>query len=186
MVAQANACEPDAGIGLRYRSDALTKAIGSASMTAYLPIPDNALAEYTASRGFCFHHTGIIVSDLAAAAETYRALGFGPGHEETVAGQGVRVLLLPTGVPDQYIELFTPLVDGAMRHFLEKRGEGVHHIAFAVDDLAAELERLTASGVRLVDTVPRAGAHGWSVAFLHPASARGVLIELVQTQYVWK
>ncbi len=132
--------------------------------------------------GVRFHHIGIIVRDLAAAAESYRLLGFGPGHEEEVAAQGVRVLLLPTREPGQYLELFTPLGAGRLTEYLEKRGEGMHHVAFAVDDLAAALGQLRANSVRLVDETPRAGAHGWSVAFLHPAGAHGVLIELVQEQ----
>ncbi|MCA1725115.1 MAG: VOC family protein, partial [Thermomicrobia bacterium] len=127
-------------------------------------------------------HVGIIVRDLAAVAEAYNALGFAPGYEEEVATQGVRVALLPTGEPDQFIELFTPLGAGRLHDYLEKRGEGMHHLAFAVDDLAAALGQLGANGVRLVDATPRAGAHGWLVAFLHPSSASGVLIELVQTQ----
>lgn len=141
-----------------------------------------ALAEQLAGDGFRFHHIGIIVRDLVAAAAAYHLLGFGPGHEEVVAAQGVRVLLLPTRDQGQYLELFTPLGEGRLTEFLAKRGEGMHHIAFAVDDIAVALGQLRANGVRLVDATPRAGAHGWSVAFVHPASAHGVLIELVQTQ----
>mgnify|MGYP001273138985 CR=1 FL=1 len=140
------------------------------------------IAGQLAGNGCRFHHIGIIVRDLVAAAETYRLLGFGPGHEEEIAAQGVRVLLLPTGPPEQYIELFTPLNEGRLTDFLDKRGEGIHHVAFAVNDLTAALGQLRANGVRLVDATPRAGAHGWLVAFLHPASAHGVLIELVQAQ----
>ncbi|MHB8644235.1 MAG: methylmalonyl-CoA epimerase [Thermomicrobiales bacterium] len=140
------------------------------------------IAEQLAGNGFRFHHVGIIVRDLVAAAEAYRLLGFAPGHDEDVPAQGVRVLLLPTAQTGQYIELFTPLSEGRLTDFLEKRGEGMHHIAFVVDDIAAALGQLRANGVRLVDATPRAGAHGWSVAFLHPASANGVLIELVQEQ----
>ena len=141
-----------------------------------------AIAAQLAGSGFRFHHIGIIVRDLVAAAAAYRLLGFGPGHEEEVAAQGVRVLLLPTREQGQYLELFTPLGEGRLTEFLAKRGEGTHHIAFAVDNLVAALGQLAANGVRLVDETPRAGAHGWSVAFLHPASAHGMLIELVQEQ----
>ncbi len=141
-----------------------------------------AIAAQLAGSGFRFHHIGIIVRDLVAAAAAYRLLGFGPGHEEEVAAQGVRVLLLPTREQGQYLELFTPLGEGRLTEFLAKRGEGMHHIAFAVDNLVAALGQLAANGVRLVDETPRAGAHGWSVAFLHPASAHGMLIELVQEQ----
>src|SRR5947209_6565655 len=133
-----------------------------------------------AGHGFRFHHIGVIVRDLAVARQTYGMLGFGPGHEEEVPAQGVRILLLPTAEEGQYIELFAPLAEGSLTRFLDQRGEGVHHLAFAVADLRAALEQLRANGVRLVDDAPRAGAHGWSVAFLHPTAARGVLIELVQ------
>ncbi len=140
----------------------------------------SADSAFAASRGWRFHHLGIIVRDVTQAADVYATLGFGPSHAEDVPAQGVRVVLLPTATPGQYLELITPLAEGALKRFLERRGEGVHHVAFAVDDIAAVLERLRADGVRLVDETPRAGAHGWTVAFLHPASAQGVLIELVQ------
>lgn len=140
-----------------------------------------AVAGQFAGNGFRFHHIGVIVRDLAASVGTYRMLGFGPGNEEDVPSQGVRVCLIPTGVPGQFIELVAPTVEGPLTRFLERRGEGVHHVAFAVDDIVAALERLRENGVRLVDGAPRAGAHGWSVAFLHPEAANGVLIELVQT-----
>jgi methylmalonyl-CoA/ethylmalonyl-CoA epimerase len=148
--------------------------------------PDTAaasdIAAQLAGNGFRFHHLGVIVRDLVAAGETYRLLGFGPGYEEEVVSQGVRVLLLPTGQSNQYLELFAPLAEGSLTRYLEKRGEGVHHIAFAVDDIRVALEKLHENGVRLVDSAPRAGAHGWSVAFVHPSVAHGVLIELVQTE----
>jgi methylmalonyl-CoA epimerase len=142
----------------------------------------SAIAAQLAGNGFRFHHLGVIVRDLATAGETYALLGFGPGHEEEVASQGVHILLLPTGQRDQYIELFAPLAEGSLTRYLDKRGEGVHHLAFAVDDIRAALEQLRENGVRLVDNAPRAGAHGWSVAFVHPSAAHGVLIELVQME----
>src|SRR5436309_596379 len=118
--------------------------------------PDaSAHVAYAASHGWRFHHIGIIVRDLAAAAAMYGALGFGPGQTEEVPAQGVRVLLLPTGNPNQYLELITPLAEGALTRFLARRGEGIHHIAFAVDDITAALERLRADGVRLIDDAPR-------------------------------
>lgn len=134
-----------------------------------------------AGRGWRFHHVGIAVRDLARAGAAYDALGFGPGTEEEVGAQGVRVRLIPTGGAGQYVELIAPTAANSIARFLERRGEGLHHLAFAVDDLAAELASLAAQGVRLIDTAPRAGAHGWSVAFLHPDAACGALIELVQT-----
>lgn len=141
---------------------------------------DAAAIHLAAGRGWRFHHVGIAVRDLAAAGAAYAALGFAPGAAEEVAAQGVRVLLLPTGVPGQYIELIAPTAENSVARFLDHRGEGLHHLAFAVDNLAAALASLAAQGVRLLDTAPRAGAHGWSVAFLHPQAARGALIELVQ------
>jgi methylmalonyl-CoA/ethylmalonyl-CoA epimerase len=135
---------------------------------------------YVEQRGWRFHHIGIAVNDLAEAMAAYRALGFAPGHEEEVVEQGVRVCLIPTGRVDEYVELIMPLADNGVRRFLDRRGEGLHHVAFAVDDLAAELAFLMQQGVRLIDAVPRAGAHGWRVAFVHPQGARGALIELVQ------
>jgi methylmalonyl-CoA/ethylmalonyl-CoA epimerase len=135
---------------------------------------------YIADRGWRFHHIGIAVADLDAAKAAYSLLGFAPGHEEEVAEQGVRVCLIPTGRANEYVELITPLADNGVHRFLDRRGEGMHHVAFAVDDLAAELAYLQAQGVRLIDTAPRAGAHGWRVAFVHPHGARGALIELVQ------
>jgi methylmalonyl-CoA/ethylmalonyl-CoA epimerase len=131
-------------------------------------------------RGWRFHHLGIAVQDLAAARASYETLGFPPGDEETVADQGVRVCLIRTGQPAQYVELIMPLAENGVRRFIDRRGEGVHHIAFAVDDLVAELAFLQSQGVRLIDTAPRIGAHGWRVAFVHPEGARGALIELVQ------
>lgn len=153
---------------------------GDAAETAANVVQD--LGVQLASNGFRFHHIGVIVRDLPQASETYGLLGFGPGHEEDVPSQGVRVLLLPTAQRGQYIELFAPTTEGSLTRYLEKRGEGVHHLAFAVDDIRAALEQLRENGVRLVDNAPRAGVHGWSVAFLHPASAHGVLIELVQPE----
>ena len=153
---------------------------GDAAATAANVAHD--LGAHLSGNGFRFHHIGVIVRDLAEASTVYGLLGFGQGHEEDVPSQGVRVLLIPTAQADQYIELFAPTTEGSLTRYLEKRGEGVHHIAFAVHDIRAALEQLRENSVRLVDDAPRAGAHGWSVAFLHPTAAAGVLIELVQTE----
>jgi methylmalonyl-CoA/ethylmalonyl-CoA epimerase len=128
---------------------------------------------YSENRGWRFHHIGIAVDDLAEATAAYRLLGFAPGHEEELADQGVRVCLIATGRADEYVELIMPLADNGVRRFLDRRGEGMHHVAFAVDDLAAELAFLQQQGVRLIDAAPRAGAHGWRVAFVHPQGTRG-------------
>lgn len=125
------------------------------------------------------HHVGIAVKDLDAALARYRALGLHAGTPEDVPSAGVRVAFLETG--GALIELVTPLRgDSAVGRFLEKRGEGLHHVAFVVKDLVAELARLEREGFELVDRVPRLGARGRTVAFLHPRSAHGTLIELVQ------
>ena len=125
------------------------------------------------------HHVGIAVRDLDAAIARYRALGLRAGPPEDVASAGVRVVFLESG--GALVELVTPLHgDTALGRFLEKRGEGLHHLAFRVEDIRAELARLEREGFELVDRAPRPGAHGRTVAFLHPRSAHGALIELVQ------
>lgn len=138
------------------------------------------MAPFAAREQYRFDHIGIIVRDLARAAAAYGLLGFGPGEEITAPAQGIRALVLATGRAGETLEIFTPLGDGPVRSSLEKRGEGLHHIAFAVPNIVAELARLRAVGVRLVDETPRPGLHGWPVAFIHPNGGAGVLIELVQ------
>jgi methylmalonyl-CoA/ethylmalonyl-CoA epimerase len=98
-----------------------------------------------------------------------------------VAEQGVRVTMLPFG--ESRIELLEPLhPDTPVGKFLAKRGPGIHHIAVRVENIREELERLKSNGVRLIDEAPRLGAEGCLVAFIHPSSANGVLLELVQHQ----
>ena len=100
-------------------------------------------------------------------------------HTETVEDQKVTVAMLPLG--ESRIELLEPTSDDSpISKFLEKRGGGIHHIAVEVDDIEASLARLKAKGMRLIDETPRIGAEGCLVAFVHPASANGVLLELVQ------
>ena len=125
-------------------------------------------------------HVAIAVPSLAAALPTFEALTGATGSTpESVSAQGVSVAFLGDG-PGK-LELIEPSspTSGVAR-FLEKRGPGLHHIAYRVADLAATLERLTAAGVELIDSVPRPGAHGHQVAFIHPRSSGGVLVELVQ------
>ena len=125
------------------------------------------------------HHVGIVVGDLDAAVARYRALGFPEAGRETVHEQGVEVAAFRA--PPGYVELISPLdPDGAIARFHAKRGDGMHHAAYRVDDLAATLDHLAAAGVRLIDTAPRVGLHGWLVAFIHPEACAGVLTELVQ------
>lgn len=142
------------------------------------PVPDPPLPGFV-TPAYHLHHIGIIVRDLDAALSPYRLLGFVPGEPHDAPANGIRAALVPVG-SGVTLEIFTPITDGPVRVSLEKRGEGLHHIAFAVPDLIAELCRLAGNGVRLVDTSPRPGLHGWSVAFVHPSAANGVLIELVQ------
>ena len=126
------------------------------------------------------HHVGIAVADLDASIEQY-ALLFAAGveHRQIVEDQGVEAASLRVGL--SRIELLHPLGPGTpVGTFLEKRGPGLHHVAFQVADLDAELERLRARGVRLIDEAPRIGMFGLQVAFIHPEATGGVLAEFVR------
>ena len=125
-------------------------------------------------------HIGIAVKSLSSAARVYENLiGLKVSGYDQVDEQGVRVAMLNIG--ETRIELLEPTgPDSPIEKFMAKRGEGIHHIAVSVDDIEAELERLKASGVRLIDEKPRRGAHNTKIAFIHPSSAYGVLLELVQ------
>lgn len=126
------------------------------------------------------HHIGIVVHDLDAAAEHYAALGFGAGERYSILEQAIDAIVYPAG-EHGYVELITPTdPDGPIARFMGKRGEGMHHVAYQVDDVAVELDRLRQAGVRLIDETPRRGTHGWTIAFIHPESTHGVLTELVQ------
>jgi methylmalonyl-CoA/ethylmalonyl-CoA epimerase len=121
-------------------------------------------------------HIGIAVRSIEAAA-IYKALGLTAEHVEDVATQGVKTAFLPVG--DSNIELLEPLsADSPVAKFIEKRGEGIHHICFRVTNIEEHLQRLKAAGFRLINEAPVQGAHGCRVAFLHPAAGNGVLIEL--------
>ena len=125
------------------------------------------------------HHVAVVVADLDEALARYRALGFSGGERFVLAEQAVEVATLRSG--PGWIELIRPTdPDGPIARYLAKRGEGVHHVAYAVPDLIAALNDLDAAGIRLIDTAPRVGAHGWRIAFVHPESCAGVLTELVQ------
>ena len=124
-------------------------------------------------------HIGIAVEDIEKAVEAYERLGFTVESVDDVPGFGVKVAFLP--MESGNVELVQPVKDdSAMAKYLEKKGEGIHHLCFEVHDIQAELARLEAAGVELVDKVPRQGAHGTLVAFLHPKSTGGVLIELAE------
>lgn len=121
-------------------------------------------------------HIGIAVKSLDSA-KIYQDLGLDVQHIETVETQRVKTAFLSVG--DSNLELLEPTSpDSPIAKFIEKRGEGIHHLCFRVDDIEAHLERLKAAGYRLINDAPVPGAHGCRVAFLHPAAGNGVLIEL--------
>ena len=126
-------------------------------------------------------HIGIATPTIADGLAIWRdALGLEPDVTEEVAEQGVRVCMLPVG--DTHVELLEPLsAESAVGRFLSKRGPGIHHIAIEVRDIKASLAELKQKGARLIDETPRVGARGCLVAFVHPTSAHGVLLELVQS-----
>ena len=124
-------------------------------------------------------HTAVAVRDLDEAIDRYRRFYDARSVERTsVPDQSVEVAFLTLG--DTSLELMSPLDEtSGVARFLEKRGEGLHHIGLLVDDLEAELDRLASEGVELIDRRPRRGAHG-RIAFIHPRGTGGVLVELVQ------
>jgi len=125
-------------------------------------------------------HIGIAVRDLEAAVEEYRsAFGLEPAHRERIEDQGVEEVLFRVGT--SYIQLLAATgPDTPVGKFLQRRGEGLHHVGYRVDDVETTLNALRASGVPLVDDSPRPGSRGTTVAFVHPKGFRGVLVELVQ------
>lgn len=125
-------------------------------------------------------HIGIAVKSLAAAVKVYeQAVGLTLAGYDTVEEQGVRVAMLDIG--DSRIELVEPTrPDSPIEKFMARRGEGIHHIAVRVENIEEALARLKAAGVRLIDESPRRGAHNTRIAFVHPASTHGVLMELVE------
>jgi methylmalonyl-CoA/ethylmalonyl-CoA epimerase len=125
-------------------------------------------------------HVAIAVNDLEAAIEYYRAtFGCEVDHREVVERDGVEEALLK--VADSYVQLLTPVRDDSpVAKYLEKQGEGIHHVGYRVEDCAAALARVQAEGHRVIDEAPRPGSRGTTVAFVHPKTAFGTLIELVQ------
>jgi len=126
------------------------------------------------------NHLGIATRGIDEALKFWEnALGLKNVHTETVEDQKVRVAMLPIG--ESRIELLEPTSeDSPISKFLEKRGGGIHHIAVEVKDIEASLAKLKSEGARLIDEKPRIGAEGCLVAFVHPSSTGGVLLELVQ------
>lgn len=125
-------------------------------------------------------HVGIAVDDLESAVVRYRELlGSEPVHRETVVDQGVEEVLFTVG--ESYVQLLGALgPDTPVGGFLAKRGPGMHHVAYRVGDLEAELATLRAAGAQLIDEIPRPGSRHTLIAFLHPHATGGVLVELVQ------
>ena len=125
-------------------------------------------------------HIGIAVDDLDAAVEDHRRLlGIEPAHRERVEDQGVDEVLFAVG--SAYIQLLGALrPDTPVGRSLARRGPGIHHVAYRVEDIEAALEHLRDEGARLVDDVPRPGSRNTLIAFVHPASMGGALVELVQ------
>ena len=124
-------------------------------------------------------HVGLAVGDASAASGVFAGLaGHAAGGVEAMDEQLVRVCFLPIG--DVALEILEPMdAESPVARFLTRRGEGLHHVCFAVDDIYAEMRRLAGAGFQLIDGAPRRG-HGGLVAFVHPRSAHGVLVELLQ------
>ena len=125
-------------------------------------------------------HVGIAVHDLDRAVDEYRVkYGITPLYRETVSSQGVEEAMIPLG--GSFIQLLQPLgPETPVGRFLAKKGEGVHHLAWAVADIEAAVEHLKAQGARMVDSEPRPGGEGTRIAFVHPRDLAGTLIELVE------
>ena len=128
---------------------------------------------------FSIDHLGIAVKSLAAARGIYENLGLTISEEEVVESEGVRLVMVPVG--ETRLELLEPLSENSpIAKFIAKRGEGLHHVSLRVPDLAAAVERLKKDGVRLISEEMKIGAGGHRFIFVHPSSAGGVLLELVE------
>ena len=125
-------------------------------------------------------HIGIATERLDEGLAIWQdALGLAVAETEEIAEQRVRIAMLPIG--ETRIELLEPIhSDSPIEKFMAKRGEGIHHIAVRVDNIEEALQRFKESGARLIDTTPRVGAHNTRIAFVHPSSTHGVLLELVE------
>jgi methylmalonyl-CoA/ethylmalonyl-CoA epimerase len=137
------------------------------------------MAARSTARPRGIHHVGVAVADLDESVDRYRRLfGAELEHRETVVEQGVEAATMRVG--EGRVELLASLgPDTPVGKFLAKRGPGMHHVAFEVDDVGSELERLAADGAELIDEQPRRGLFGLEVAFVHPDATGGVLAELV-------
>jgi methylmalonyl-CoA epimerase len=129
---------------------------------------------------FQIDHLGIAVKSLDSAKAIYEKLGLSVSAEETVEHEKVRLVMVPVG--ESRLELLEPTsADSTIARFIAKRGEGLHHVCMKVPDLRAAVERLKSDGVRLVSEEIKTGAGGHQYIFVHPSSAGGVLLELVQS-----
>jgi len=126
------------------------------------------------------NHIGVAVTSISAQAPFYRdVLGLDYEGEETVVDQKVRVAFFRCGAVR--IELLEPTSpDSPIARFIEKRGQGLHHVAYSVEDLPARIAELKREGIQMIDEQPRPGAHGMGIAFIHPKSSQGVLTELCE------
>ena len=131
---------------------------------------------------FSRDHIGIAVKSLSSAKTLYEKLGLSPSAEETVAAEKVRVIMVP--VDNTRVELLEATSnDSTIAKFIAKRGEGLHHICLRVPDLTAIVQKLKSDGVRLVSDEIKTGAGGHRYIFIHPQSAGGVLVELVESAH---
>jgi methylmalonyl-CoA epimerase len=131
---------------------------------------------------FSLDHLGIAVKSLAAAKSIYEKIGLQLSPEEIVPGEKVKVVMVPVG--ETRLELLEPTSDDSViAKFISKRGEGLHHVSLRVPDLASAVKKLKSDGVRLVSDEIRIGAGGHHYVFIHPSSASGVLIELVESSH---
>ncbi len=126
------------------------------------------------------NHIGLATESIADALKVFGdGLGLAVSGEDEVPGDNVRVVFAPVG--ESRFEFLEPVgAEGPLHKFLEKRGPGIHHICLEVEDLSGMLQHLDALGIELIDREPRPGAHGTMVAFIHPKSANGILVELVE------
>jgi len=131
---------------------------------------------------FSIDHLGIAVKSLAAAKDIYQKLGLSVSGEEVVDAEQVRLVMVPLG--ESRLELLEPTSENSpIARFIARRGEGLHHISLRVPDLTAAVARLKQNGVRLISEEIRIGAGGHRYIFVHPSSAGGVLLELVETRH---
>ncbi len=125
------------------------------------------------------NHIGIAVKDIEAAIEFYKKLGLELEAVEVVESQKVKVAFIPIG--EVRIELLEATSNNSpIAKFIEKKGEGIHHLAFGTDNLQDRLDEIKTKGIKLIDEIPRKGAHNANIAFLHPKSTCGVLVELCE------